>query len=166
LAYYETIDLVKKFVDKHPSTVMISVSDHETGGLSLARQVSDEPQYLWYIHFLFKKTLMLNLKLNSYLNLNLFDRYPEPVSRVKNSSFILSQGLLNYWDNDREDYIRNLIRNGLGVEDIDDYDVKWLKENRTQLEYEYFFANITNFRAQLGASALVNLFYYRHLKHK
>lgn len=51
MAYHETIDLVKKYVDKHPGTVMISVSDHETGGLSLARQVSDLPQYLWYIYY-------------------------------------------------------------------------------------------------------------------
>ncbi|CAB5396290.1 unnamed protein product [Rhizophagus irregularis] len=139
MAYHETIDLVKKYVDKHPGTVMISVSDHETGGLSLARQVSDLPQYLWY---------------------------PEPVSRVKNSSFILSQELLNYWENDREAYIKNIIRSGLGIGDIDDYDVNWLNQNRTQLDYEYFLANITNFRAQLGwathghSSVDVNLYAY------
>jgi hypothetical protein len=46
-----------------------------------------------------------------------------------------------------------LIRNGLGVEDAD-YDYKWLKENRTQLEYEYFLANITSFKAQLGVTIL------------
>ncbi|CAB4432886.1 unnamed protein product [Rhizophagus irregularis] len=139
MAYHETIDLVKKYIDKHPGTVMISVSDHETGGLSLARQVSDLPQYLWY---------------------------PEPVSRVKNSSFILSQELLNYWENDREAYIKNIIRSGLGIGDIDDYDVNWLNQNRTQLDYEYFLANITNFRAQLGwathghSSVDVNLYAY------
>ena len=48
LAYHDTIALVKKYVDEHPGTVMISVSDHETGGLSLARQVSpDGPEFLW-----------------------------------------------------------------------------------------------------------------------
>lgn len=66
---------------------------------------------------------------------------------------------MNYWENDREAYIKNIIRSGLGIGDIDDYDVNWLNQNRTQLDYEYFLANITNFRAQLGASALVNFFY-------
>ncbi|GET03725.1 alkaline phosphatase-like protein [Rhizophagus clarus] len=106
LAYHETIDLVKKYVDEHPGTVMISVSDHETGGFSLARQVSNQPQYLWY---------------------------PEYVSRI---------------------------------EDLDDYDVNWLGENRTQLEYEYYLVNITNFKAQLGwathghSAVDVNLYAY------
>ncbi|GBB94341.1 hypothetical protein RclHR1_23380003 [Rhizophagus clarus] len=138
LAYHETIDLVKKYVDEHPGTVMISVSDHETGGFSLARQVSNQPQYLWY---------------------------PEYVSRVNNSSFVLSQELLK-WDNDREAYVKKIIRDGLGIEDLDDYDVNWLGENRTQLEYEYYLVNITNFKAQLGwathghSAVDVNLYAY------
>ncbi|RIA94991.1 alkaline phosphatase [Glomus cerebriforme] len=124
LAYHDTISLVKKYVDEHPGTVMISVSDHETGGLSLARQVSSEyPDYLWY---------------------------PEPITRVKNSSYILSQALVSYQNKDRKEYIKGIIRDGLGIEDFEDYDISWLNENRTQMEYEIFLANMTSFRAQLG----------------
>jgi alkaline phosphatase len=47
LAYYDAIALVKKYVDEHPGTVMISVSDHETGGLALARKVGEESEYAW-----------------------------------------------------------------------------------------------------------------------
>lgn len=48
LEYQNTVDRVKKFVDAHPDTLLISTSDHETGGLSLARQVSTSyPEYLW-----------------------------------------------------------------------------------------------------------------------
>jgi alkaline phosphatase len=48
LAYQKTIELVKKYVDEHPDTIMISTSDHETGGLALARQeTSAFPEYLW-----------------------------------------------------------------------------------------------------------------------
>ncbi len=48
LAYQETIAYVKEFVEAHPDTVMISVSDHETGGISVARQVgSAYPEYRW-----------------------------------------------------------------------------------------------------------------------
>jgi alkaline phosphatase len=56
LAYQKTVEVVKKFVDENPSTVMISVSDHETGGLSVAHQLGPEyPEYRWYIfslHFM------------------------------------------------------------------------------------------------------------------
>jgi len=141
LAYHETIDLVKKYVEKHPGTIVISVSDHETGGLSVARQIFDDPEYLWY---------------------------PDPVSRVKSSSFFLSQKLLKYWAKDREAYVRNIIRDGLGIEDVDVHDVNWLTQNRTQLDYEYFLANITNYRAQLGwathghSAVDVNLYAYGH----
>ncbi|CAB4422863.1 unnamed protein product [Rhizophagus irregularis] len=140
LAYHDTISLVKKYVDEHPGTVMISVSDHETGGLSLARQLtSDYPEYLWY---------------------------PEPITRVKNSSYVLSQLLFNYWNKDRIEYIKNTIRNGLGIEDFEDYAISWLNESHAQVEYEMFLANMTNFKAQLGwathghSSIDVNLYAY------
>ncbi|GBB95068.1 hypothetical protein RclHR1_02470012 [Rhizophagus clarus] len=124
LAYHDTISFVKKYVDEHPGTVMISVSDHETGGLSLARQVTSEyPEYLWY---------------------------PEPLTRVKNSSYVLSQLLLNYWQEDRTEYIKGVIRSGLGIEDFEDYAISWLNKNHTQMEYEIFLANMTSFKAQIG----------------
>ncbi|KAJ3044699.1 hypothetical protein HDV00_001103 [Rhizophlyctis rosea] len=50
LAYNEAIEAVKEYVEKHKdTTVMISVSDHETGGLSVARQLNETyPKYDWY----------------------------------------------------------------------------------------------------------------------
>ncbi|KAI8919304.1 alkaline phosphatase [Powellomyces hirtus] len=49
LAYQQTIEAVKKFVDENPGTIMISVSDHETGGLSVGRQLDPNqyPVYNW-----------------------------------------------------------------------------------------------------------------------
>lgn len=48
IAYWETISVVRKFVDEHPDTVLVSVSDHETGGFSVAKQLTDDyPEYLW-----------------------------------------------------------------------------------------------------------------------
>lgn len=53
LEYQNTVELVKRFVDEHPDTLLISTSDHETGGLSLARQVTTAyPKYLWYVFML------------------------------------------------------------------------------------------------------------------
>lgn len=52
LAYQETVAAVKKFVEANPNTVVVSVSDHETGGLSVAHQLGVEyPEYKWYVNF-------------------------------------------------------------------------------------------------------------------
>ena len=48
LAYQEAVLQVKKFVDENPASVMISLSDHETGGLSVGHQLGDTyPTYEW-----------------------------------------------------------------------------------------------------------------------
>jgi alkaline phosphatase len=48
LAYQDAVSEVVKFVDANPSTVMISVSDHETGGISVGHQLgSTYPTYEW-----------------------------------------------------------------------------------------------------------------------
>ncbi|KAJ2859852.1 vacuolar alkaline phosphatase [Coemansia erecta] len=53
LAYWEAVSVVRKFVDENPDTVLISVSDHETGGFSVAKQLTSEyPRYLWNPHVL------------------------------------------------------------------------------------------------------------------
>ena len=53
LAYYETVQYVKDWVkiqneEEGIATVLVSVSDHETGGLALGRQLTRVyPEYLW-----------------------------------------------------------------------------------------------------------------------
>src|SRR5438067_6318716 len=98
-----------------------------------------------------KENFSLRIKIYLiYFKISYFYRYPEPITRVKNSSYILSQLLVDYWHKDRDDYIKGIIRNGLGIEDFEDYSISWLNETHTQLEYEIFLANMTNFKAQLG----------------
>ncbi|SJX63858.1 related to PHO8-repressible alkaline phosphatase vacuolar [Sporisorium reilianum f. sp. reilianum] len=53
LAYHDTIALVHRWVDAHTSkterSLLISTSDHETGGVTLGRQLSaDYPNYAYY----------------------------------------------------------------------------------------------------------------------
>lgn len=50
LAYDHAMAAVLDFIqDSHVPTVMVSTSDHETGGLAAARQLQDAyPEYLWY----------------------------------------------------------------------------------------------------------------------
>jgi alkaline phosphatase len=52
LAYQQTVQYVKEWVDAQNEqgapTMLISVSDHETGGLALGRQLGEAyPEYLW-----------------------------------------------------------------------------------------------------------------------
>ncbi|KAJ2160505.1 vacuolar alkaline phosphatase [Coemansia sp. RSA 552] len=48
LAYWDAVAAVRKYVDEHPDTVVISTSDHETGGFSVAKQLTEDyPEYLW-----------------------------------------------------------------------------------------------------------------------
>eukprot|EP00842_Homolaphlyctis_polyrhiza_P000766 jgi/Hompol1/1690/HPOL_001422-RA len=49
LQYNDAINAAKKFVDSNPDTVLISVSDHETGGLSVGHQLGPlYPIYEWF----------------------------------------------------------------------------------------------------------------------
>lgn len=46
--YQQTAALVKQFVKENPNTVLISTSDHETGGFTAGRQVGEDyPDYIW-----------------------------------------------------------------------------------------------------------------------
>ena len=51
LAYQDTVAAVRAFIDAHPDehTLLISTSDHETGGVTLGRQLSPAyPNYAYY----------------------------------------------------------------------------------------------------------------------
>lgn len=43
LEYNRVVDLVKSWIDEHPDTVMMSVADHETGGLTLPSRWDPRP---------------------------------------------------------------------------------------------------------------------------
>jgi alkaline phosphatase len=103
-AYHKTIEVVKSYVKAHPGTIMISVSDHETGGLSLGLQRSKKyPKYRWF---------------------------PDIIERAKKSAYILSTELLAYEGNDKERFIREkILFGGLGIENPTDEEIEWLMRN-------------------------------------
>nr|CAG8518330.1 10413_t:CDS:10 [Entrophospora candida] len=136
LEYHNTITHVKQYVKNHPGTV----SDHETGGLSLARQISPEyPVYGWY---------------------------PDVLTKVKSSSFVLSEKIVNYSGADRAEYIEKLIESDLGITDYTQSDIDFLNQRQHKPNYEAFLANMTSYRAQLGwathghSAVDVNLYAY------
>jgi len=87
--------------------------------LTLARQLT--PGYLWY---------------------------PGVISRVRNSSQVLSHALNNYDGDDKTGFIeKTILRDGLGIKDFTDEEVAGLNSIEN---IEYYLANLTSTRAQLG----------------
>ncbi|KAJ9072099.1 vacuolar alkaline phosphatase [Entomophthora muscae] len=124
LAYYEAVSAVREFVSTHPDTIMISVSDHETGGFTVGRQVTKEyPEYIWY---------------------------PEVVARVKKSSFEIARQVLAYSGNKKEEFLREKIaKEYMGMSDVTDAELKGL--NSTDLEtVADTVSEMVSFRAQVG----------------
>ncbi|GAA5839130.1 hypothetical protein JCM11251_003684 [Rhodosporidiobolus azoricus] len=93
LAYQATVQYVRKWVKEQNEdgvpTMLISVSDHETGGLALGRQLDAEvyPEYLWYPDALNNATHS-----TSYLGLVIASRYPS-ITRDQIRSEIFEAGL-------------------------------------------------------------------------
>lgn len=129
-AYHDTVEMVKKFVEENPGTVLISTSDHETGGFTLARQVSNTyPEYLWY---------------------------PDVLSRVKNSTVVLANAihaLHDVSDVEKQKVVADkIITEGLGIADATDDEMKFLLSNPSRSALDHFLADMVSIRAQLGVS--------------
>ncbi|ORZ00099.1 alkaline-phosphatase-like protein [Absidia repens] len=130
--YQQTVELVKDFVKSHPNTVLVSTSDHETGGFTAGRQVGDVyPEYKWN---------------------------PEIISRVKKSSEALALAWSNAVDSDSasSSYLRDVIfEQGLGITDAMPEEITWFAHWKNdnidainQLSYQ--LADMVSRRALIG----------------
>ncbi|KAI8086207.1 alkaline-phosphatase-like protein [Halteromyces radiatus] len=131
MEYQRTVEVVKEFVRNNPNTVVISTSDHETGGLTLGRQVGEDyPEYKWN---------------------------PEVISRVMNSS----EHLANVWNQATEtniaslDYLKStIIADGLGVTDPSkeelDKVMAWKTSGKPLEVLVTYFGDIVSRRALIG----------------
>ena len=104
LAYNDAFEAMVKFANEETDvpTVVLSTSDHETGGLSLAKQISKAyPDYLWY---------------------------PEVLSRAKHSIEYLSRALKSFDGSKKElnEFVdQNILgEKGLGFVDYTNEDIK------------------------------------------
>lgn len=136
LAYDKTFAAVLEFIEKEETpTVLVSTSDHETGGLAIARQLHKAyPEYRWLPEVLAKATHSaeyLDEKLNEYLSTN----------GVKKES------------KKQRTYIRReLLENGLGIEDATDEEVDALFVIDDEVPPKYVLADMISRRAQIGWS--------------
>ncbi|PVU99722.1 hypothetical protein BB559_000444 [Furculomyces boomerangus] len=156
LEYWESIDVVRKFIDKNPNTLLISVSDHETGGVSVARQLGTEyPEYLWK---------------------------PHVINRVKRSNEFISGKLLNFIPSNntqddpaiqKQNFVKNIVLDSwMGVEDYTTSEFESLLYTNKSEVLRQSLSDIVSKRAQVGwathghSAVDVNLYAYGHNSHK
>ncbi|KAI7862119.1 alkaline-phosphatase-like protein [Spinellus fusiger] len=128
--YNLVIQAVKDFIDANPNTVLISTSDHETGGFTIGRQIGKAyPEYKWN---------------------------PEVIQRVHNSS----EALARIWKKEIEnhpdpDFLTHVIlKEGLGITDATKDELErlnaWKGSNKLNEELAYDLTDMVSRRALLG----------------
>ncbi|KAI1399678.1 alkaline phosphatase-like protein [Hypoxylon fuscum] len=133
LEYDKAFQAVLDFLEESETPgVLVATSDHETGGLSVARQVhADYPQYLWY------PAVLANASVSSEL---LAHRLHAHIRQTPNSSI----DKLKKYINDE------LVVPGFGVHDASDDELTALATYPEQAQP--LFAEIISVRAQIGWS--------------
>ncbi|OBZ84863.1 Alkaline phosphatase [Choanephora cucurbitarum] len=148
LEYQQTVAAVTEFVSRQPNTILISVSDHETGGLTVGRQVTDDyPEYAWS---------------------------PEVIERANNSTEQLSLAWAKAVQDkaDTPEFLQIVLEHGLGIQDTtkEEFDRLWdWKDSDKGPEYfALILSDILSTRAQIGWTTMghtavdVNLYAYGH----
>lgn len=131
LAFDKAFNSALEFInDLDTETIILSTSDHETGGLVTARQVTKEyPDYVWY---------------PSYLN------------NAKHSGEFLKSTVLSYnaeehTMNEKEDFVRyEILENFLGIHDYQEEDVKELATMTNPIDIQRKINYMISYRAQIG----------------
>ncbi|KAF2124529.1 alkaline phosphatase-like protein [Dothidotthia symphoricarpi CBS 119687] len=130
LAYDKTFTSVLDFLKNDKTeAVMVSTSDHETGGLAAARQLhTSYPEYLWH---------------------------PSPLANATHSAERLHLEYTKYLlsspsDAQKTQFVRASIATGLGIADATDDEVALLVANPTTALY--YYADMMSRRSQTGWS--------------
>ncbi|KAF7899782.1 hypothetical protein EAF00_004118 [Botryotinia globosa] len=135
LAYDRAFQSVIDFLDKSDTEgALVATSDHETGGLAVARQLNPSyPQYLWY------PEVLANASHSS-----------EYLSRVLRAHVASSEAIANVRPVSRRFVKEDLIKKGLGVMDASEEEIDRVLDNPALSAYA--FADIISRRAQIGWS--------------
>ncbi|KAJ2337602.1 vacuolar alkaline phosphatase [Coemansia sp. RSA 2681] len=144
IAYWDAISVARKFVDEHPDTVLISVSDHETGGFSVAKQLTpDYPEYLWN---------------------------PRALEHVRHSIEYISYKLLAQPTSDQEARYKfvsdTVFAEWLGIKDAKHAEIVAVTQETESIKLRQLLSDIISNRAQIGwathghSAVDVNLYAY------
>ncbi|KAI1642536.1 alkaline phosphatase-like protein [Daldinia loculata] len=133
LEYDKTFEAVLDFLDESKTPgVLVATSDHETGGLSVARQVNvDYPQYLWY------PAVLANASSSSEYLARRFHGH-------------LAQSTDHSVDELKKYINEELVKPGLGIHDASDEELTTIALSPEQAQYS--FAQMISVRAQIGWS--------------
>ncbi|KAI9672314.1 MAG: hypothetical protein M1817_003336 [Caeruleum heppii] len=136
LAYDKAFASVLKFLeDGDEDGVVVSTSDHETGGLATARQLhAAYPEYLWYPSVLVNASHSAE-NLAAALRQHLDD---------KPNTFPSSESLKSFVHD-------ILVKEGLGIQDASDEELDLIVQNPSL--GAYIFADMVSRRAQIGWSS-------------
>lgn len=130
LAYDKAFATALEFLDQDSTPgVLVSTSDHETGGLALARQLHPKyPEYEW-----FPGVLANASHSTEYVNGQL-------------------KGILSGQDDKsgQEQAVRDLLKNGLGITDASDAEVNAIINATSTWPPQYVLADMISRRAQIG----------------
>ena len=139
LAYDQTIAAVLDFIDDSDvPTLMVSTSDHETGGLATARQLhTSYPQYLWYPGVLANSSHSSSWAASEY--------HSHLDTLGADSTELDAQSKRS-----TKSYLESLASKGLGIHDTSDAELDELLSNPDTAAYT--FADMISRRAQLGWS--------------
>jgi alkaline phosphatase len=152
LAYHEMVKSVKAFVDANPGTIVISTSDHETGGFTVGRQIGEAyPVYGWN---------------------------PERLFRVKKSTTEVAKLILSFYDDhpgstiqDKVQFVKEtVLKNWMAISDYTTDELDSLANQTDSLDLIRILGNALSVRAQLGwttsghTAVDVNLYVYSNLK--
>ncbi|KAK3696985.1 vacuolar alkaline phosphatase [Vermiconidia calcicola] len=139
LAYDRTMAAVLDFIKKEKTpTLMVSTSDHETGGLAVARQLHREyPPYLWH------PSVLANVSHSAGYTAH---EYHKHVSAVAEHGTALDESA----SEDMRAYLQELSSKALGISDCSEEEINALvDEPKIAL---YHFADMISRRAQTGWS--------------
>jgi len=130
LEYHNTVAVVRNFIRKNPNTLLISTSDHETGGFTLGFQPDPKtyPDYLWK---------------------------PEVIRRVNKSTDVLSKLLAGFQSHDikrrREFVKKDILQDGLGITDPTEEEITFLVDPKVPANQTMaFLGHAVSRRAMLG----------------
>ncbi|KAB8258978.1 alkaline-phosphatase-like protein [Aspergillus pseudonomiae] len=132
LAYDRAFAAVLEFLEQDSTPgVVVSTSDHETGGLAAARQLHDDyPEYKWL---------------------------PGVLANASHSSEFAGAALKEYLSKNTDaksqrKFARELLEKSLGVGDATDEEIDHLLDPKLPYKVDYVFADIISRRAQIGWS--------------